>query len=278
MAKCILVASGKGGVGKSTFTAGISSALSERGLKILAIDCDIGLRSLDLLLGHSSDIVFDWGDVLLERCEAKQAIINGDVDFIAAPRSFDDGFTDEAFGAMIKELSADYDYIFIDSPAGIDRGFRLAASGADRAVVITTPDCVCVRSCSRAFSELEKLGIKNAKAFHGRAEDFAHEAEYREKFDFAVSRAVANLSTLTEYCLPFVHIDGYFLPYKGANITEELNGAERAVNELGGKVESIVEYSLPGNEGDRTIIKIRKIKTTSDKYPRKAGKPSKSPL
>lgn len=163
MAKCILVASGKGGVGKSTFTAGISSALSERGLKILAIDCDIGLRSLDLLLGHSSDIVFDWGDVLLERCEPGQAIIKGDVDFIAAPRSFDEGFTDEAFSSMIKKLSADYDYIFIDSPAGIDRGFHLAASGADRAVVITTPDCVCVRSCSRAFSELEKLGIKKIR-------------------------------------------------------------------------------------------------------------------
>lgn len=163
MAKCILVASGKGGVGKSTFTAGISEALSEKELKILAIDCDIGLRSLDLLLGHSADVVFDWGDVILGRCEPEKAVIRGEVDFIAAPRSFDDAFTDEAFSDMVKSLSDDYDYIFIDAPAGIDRGFRLAASGADRAVVITTPDCVCVRSCSRAFAELDRLGIEDIK-------------------------------------------------------------------------------------------------------------------
>lgn len=158
MANKILVASGKGGVGKSTFTAGISKALSEREKKILAIDCDIGLRSLDLLLGHSSDIVFDWGDVILGRCSVEQAIIKGEVDFIAAPRNADDAFTNEAFKKMIDTVSDAYDYIFIDSPAGIDRGMLLAAHGADSAIVITTPDSVCVRSCSRAFSELEKLG------------------------------------------------------------------------------------------------------------------------
>lgn len=163
MANRILVASGKGGVGKSTFTAGVSKALSERSKKILAIDCDIGLRSLDLLLGHSSDIVFDWGDVILGRCSAKQAIIRGNVDFIAAPRNSDDAFTDEAFRKMVDSVSDDYDYIFIDSPAGIDRGMHLASCGADTAVVITTPDSVCVRSCSRAFSELDKLGKSDIK-------------------------------------------------------------------------------------------------------------------
>ncbi len=163
MANRIIVASGKGGVGKSTFTAGISKALSERDKKILAIDCDIGLRSLDILLGNSAEIVFDWGDVLLGRCSVKQAIIHGDVDFITAPRNADNAFTGEAFRKMVDSVSEDYDYIFIDSPAGIGHGMQLAAFGADNAVVITTPDNVCVRSCSRAFNELESLGKENIR-------------------------------------------------------------------------------------------------------------------
>lgn len=163
MAEKILVASGKGGVGKSTFTAGISKELSLRGKKVLAIDCDIGLRSLDLLLGCSADVVFDWGDVILGRCTVNQAILTGDVDFIAAPGSTNEEFTGEAFMEMVESVSAGYDYIFIDSPAGISHGMQLAACGAEKAVVITTPDNICVRSCSRAFSELEKLGKKDIR-------------------------------------------------------------------------------------------------------------------
>lgn len=159
MAKRIVITSGKGGVGKSTLTAGLSRALSERSLRVLAIDCDIGLRSLDILLGHSSDVVFNWGDLLSGRCDAEQAIIKGDADLLAAPSAFDDSFTEKAFGEMIGSLSDSYDYILLDSPAGIDRGFRIAAAGAESALTVTTPDSVCVRSCSRAFSELDKCGI-----------------------------------------------------------------------------------------------------------------------
>lgn len=163
MANRILVTSGKGGVGKSTFTAGVSKALSERGKKVLAIDCDIGLRSLDIFLGRSADVVFDWGDVILGRCSVNQAIIKGKIDFIAAPRSSDEAFTADVFKEMVDSISADYDYIFIDSPAGIGHGMHLAAFGADKAVVISTPDKICVRSCSKAFSELEKLGKTNIR-------------------------------------------------------------------------------------------------------------------
>lgn len=133
MAEIILVASGKGGSGKSTFTVGVSKALASCGKRVLAIDCDIGLRSLDLLLGVSESVVFDWGDLLEGRCSAEQALIKGSVDLLAAPRAYGDGFTDEGFRQMVAGFDNDYDFIFLDSPAGIDRGFTLAASGARRA-------------------------------------------------------------------------------------------------------------------------------------------------
>lgn len=163
MAEIIVVASGKGGSGKSSFVTGVSRALARLGKKVLTIDCDIGLRSLDLLFGVSENVVFDWGDLLLDRCSAKQAIIKGDVDLLTAPRSFCDDFTESAVSKLFKSFSEEYDYIFIDSPAGIDRGFRLAACAAEKAIVISTPDMVCVRSCSRAFDELRRMGVEDVR-------------------------------------------------------------------------------------------------------------------
>ena len=163
MAEIILVSSGKGGSGKSSFTAGVSRALAADGKKVLAVDCDIGLRSLDLLFGVSDKVVFDWGDVLLGRCSAEQAVVKGNVDLLAAPSRFNDGLTPAAIKKLIKSLKPEYDYILIDSPAGIDRGFELAAASAERAVVVSTPDSICVRSCSRAFDELHRLGVNDVR-------------------------------------------------------------------------------------------------------------------
>lgn len=163
MAEIIVVASGKGGSGKSSFVTGVSRILAEQGKKVLAIDCDIGLRSLDLLFGVTESVVFDWGDLLLDRCTREQALIKGDIDLLAAPRNFYDEFTTDAVAKLFKSFSEDYDYIFLDSPAGIDRGFQLAAAAADKAIVISTPDSVCVRSCSRAFDELRRLKIENVR-------------------------------------------------------------------------------------------------------------------
>ena len=163
MAEIIVVASGKGGSGKSSFTAGVGRALANLGKKVLAIDCDIGLRSLDLLFGVSEKVVFDWGDLVCDRCTFEQALISSEIDLLAAPRNFSDDLSPEATSEVFRSFSEDYDYIILDSPAGIDRGFRLAASGADRAVVITTPDNICVRSCARAFDELRRLGIEDAR-------------------------------------------------------------------------------------------------------------------
>ncbi len=163
MAEIIVIASGKGGSGKSSFVTGIGRALAIQGKKVLAADCDIGLRSLDLLFGVTESVVFDWGDLLLERCTREQAVIKGPVDLLAAPRSFCDEFTPDAVSKLFKSFSEEYDYILLDSPAGIDRGFQLSASGADRAVVVSTPDSICVRSCSRAFNELRRLGVEDVR-------------------------------------------------------------------------------------------------------------------
>ena len=163
MAQIILVASGKGGSGKSSFVTGVGRALASLGKKVLAADCDIGLRSLDIMLGVTEKVVFDWGDLLLERCTAEQAVIKGDIGLLAAPRSYSDEFTPEATAKLFKSFSEDYDYILLDSPAGIDRGFSLAASASDKAIVISTPDSVCVRSCSRAFDELRRMGKEDVR-------------------------------------------------------------------------------------------------------------------
>lgn len=125
---------------------------------------------------------------------------------------------------------------------------------------------------------INELRLDNITAVHGRAEDLAHNAEYRESFDLCVSRAVANMSTLSEYCLPFVKTGGLFIPYKSGKIEEEKNTAVSAINKLGGNMESVISLLLPGSDVERTFIPVKKVKATQKKYPRKAGLPSKEPL
>ena len=125
---------------------------------------------------------------------------------------------------------------------------------------------------------IEELGLESVQTLHGRAEDYARKTEYRESFDLCVSRAVANLSTLSEYCLPFVKKDGTFISYKGGASDQEVKQAERAVDLLGGKVETIYKFTLPGTDMGRTLVEIKKIKNPPRRYPRKAGQPAKEPL
>lgn len=125
---------------------------------------------------------------------------------------------------------------------------------------------------------IKQLGLKKIKAVHGRAEDYGRDREYREKYDYCVSRAVANLSTLSEYCMPYVKIGGAFIPYKSGKIEEELNQAKGAVKLLGGKIEEVITFMLPKTDVERSFIVVRKKEGTSKKYPRKAGLPGKEPL
>ncbi len=125
---------------------------------------------------------------------------------------------------------------------------------------------------------IDKLGLSEIETFHGRAEDYARKKEFRENFDICLSRAVANLSTLSEYCLPFVKKGGYFVSYKSEKISEEFENAKNAIKALGGAYEKQVEFYLPDSDIYRNLFMIRKVNNTSLKYPRKAGLPSKEPI
>lgn len=125
---------------------------------------------------------------------------------------------------------------------------------------------------------VEKLGLSGVEFYHGRAEDLGQNPMHRERYDLAVSRAVANLSTLSEYDLPFVKQDGYFIAMKSGNLDTELEKGKKAIHLLGGKLEAIEEYTLPETDIARTLLLIRKVESTAKKYPRKAGIPAKEPL
>lgn len=125
---------------------------------------------------------------------------------------------------------------------------------------------------------VDNLGLKKVETIHGRAEEYAKQKEYRETYDLCVSRAVANLSTLSEYCLPYVKVQGHFVPYKSGKIEEELRESEKALKILGGHLENVHKFHLGDTDMSRSLVVIKKEKSTPKKYPRKAGMPSKEPL
>lgn len=125
---------------------------------------------------------------------------------------------------------------------------------------------------------IRELGLQDIRCIHGRAEDFAKQKEYRENFDLCVSRAVANMSTLSEYCMPYVKVNGYFVPYKSGKIDEELEQAKKAVAVLGGNIEHVEKFQLLDTDMERSFVVVKKQKATPKKYPRKAGMPSREPI
>jgi len=125
---------------------------------------------------------------------------------------------------------------------------------------------------------IDALGLENIKTIHGRSEDAGHNAELRGNFDICVSRAVANMSVLTELCLPFVNQGGCFTAYKAGGSDEEVTEAAGAIRILGGKIERMERFTLPGSDIERTFVVVKKQKDTPKNYPRKAGVPAKEPL
>lgn len=125
---------------------------------------------------------------------------------------------------------------------------------------------------------IEKINLNKVKTIHGRAEDFGQDFKYREKYDVAVSRAVAPLNVLLEYMLPFVKVGGQCICMKGNNCDEEIENSKRAIEILGGKIEKIKKFNLPNSDNNRTIFIIKKVQKMNRQYPRKAGIPTKSPL
>lgn len=196
----------------------------------------------------------------------------------------------------ITEEAAVYEKHFLDSlslfrmvkPAQlkgkklIDVGTGAGFPGLVLAIAVPELEVVLMDSLNKRIRFLadtvEKLGLSNVKTIHARAEELARDKSCREQFDYVVSRAVANLSTLCEYDLPFVRTGGTFVAYKSEKAEEELQNAGKAISVLGGKVETVDSFQLPGTDYERCLIVIRKSRPSPGKYPRKAGTPSKEPI
>lgn len=159
--KKLLFTSGKGGVGKSTLSVSFAKLLSQRGNRVLLVDFDMALRTLDIMLGVGNMVLYDWYDVIDGRCTPSQAILSSDrgPDLLAAPpdRPY---FDNSSVEWLINQYEDSYDYIILDSPAGVGRGFEAASCTAGFAFVVSTPDIVCVRSAEVAGEKLEKAGIE----------------------------------------------------------------------------------------------------------------------
>lgn len=164
----------------------------------------------------------------------------------------------------------------------LDLGTGAGFPGIPLKIIFPNLNITLVDSLNKRIKFLNEvigqLFLTHISAVHGRAEDLGNDKNYRESFDLCVSRAVANLSTLSEYCLPFVCVGGYFVSYKSEKIEEELDHSKTAIKILGGQMDNVITFQLPGTDAGRSLIKIRKSKSTPNKYPRKAGTPGKEPL
>ncbi|MDO5026768.1 MAG: 16S rRNA (guanine(527)-N(7))-methyltransferase RsmG [Tissierellia bacterium] len=172
--------------------------------------------------------------------------------------------------------------INLDNVSLIDIGTGGGFPGIPLKIAHPTIDLTLLDSLRKRITFLtdliRDLNLKTSKAIHARAEEYAHKKEFREVFDLATSRAVAELRTLVEYCLAYVKEGGYFIAMKGPNYQEELQAASNAIKIMGGRLEEVIEYDLPQDMGTRSLIIIKKIKKTPIKYPRSQGKPRSKPL
>lgn len=164
MAEKIIIASGKGGSGKTSLCTGLAMSLRKNGNFVLIVDCDIAQGCIDFMLSTDSNALYSWGDIISSGCEYGDAICSGGgVDYLTAPKKFKEEYTCEEFKKLIDHLDNKYSYIIFDSPAGITGGFSLAAGCADKGIVVSTPDEVCVRAAARAVDELYDAGVEDVR-------------------------------------------------------------------------------------------------------------------
>ncbi|WP_426448669.1 septum site-determining protein MinD [Paenibacillus sp. S-38] len=169
MGEAIVITSGKGGVGKTTTSANIGTALALQGKKVVMVDTDIGLRNLDVVMGLENRIIYDLIDVAEGRCRLPQALVKDkrfdELYMLPAAQTKDkSAITPEAVRQIVLELKRDFDYVIIDCPAGIEQGFKNAVAGADKAIVVTTPENAAVRDADRIIGLLEKEpGVESPK-------------------------------------------------------------------------------------------------------------------
>lgn len=183
---------------------------------------------------------------------------------------------------FVDSLAVNCVYSFKKTDRVVDIGTGAGFPGIPLKIMYPDTSFTLLDSLNKRIKFLDEVirinSLDGIETLHGRAEDYARDKNYREAFDVCVSRAVANLSTLSEYCLPYVKVGGVFISYKAGQLDEELKASERAIKLLGGEIKEIHKLTLPDTDIDRTFVVIKKTAATSKKYPRKAGLPSKEPL
>ena len=165
MGKVIVVTSGKGGVGKTTTTANLGTALALLGKTVVVVDADVGLRNLDIVMGLESRVVYTSMDVIDKQCELNKALVkdrrvDGLTLLAASQKNNKDDMQPEQMKAVCSKLQTDHDFVLVDSPAGIERGFNNASAGAEEAIVVTTPDVSAIRDADRIIGLLQHAGIE----------------------------------------------------------------------------------------------------------------------
>ena len=230
-------------------------------------------RDLDALCIHLSDSQIEQFLIYYEMLFERNKVIN-----LTAISEYEDvlkkHFVDSMCLVKACELPAGISLIDVGTGAGFP---GLALKIAFPGLKVTLLDSLNKRVLF-LDDVIRELGLKGVDTVHGRAEDFAKPGKLREKYDLCVSRAVANLSTLSEYCLPFVKIGGMFIAYKSEKVFEELSNADHSISLLGGELEQQFEFTLPNSDIYRNLVVVRKKKKTSAKFPRKSGVPSRDPL
>lgn len=260
MSEVIVITSGKGGVGKTTTSANIGTALNLLGKKVVLLDADIGLRNLDVVMGLENRIVYDLVDVVEGRCRTKQALIKDkryDGLFLlpAAQTRDKDAVSPEQMKKLCTSLKEEFDYIIVDCPAGIEQGFKNAVAGADRAIVVTTPEVSAVRDADRIIGLLEANGISNTQLIINRV-----------RMNMVKRGDMMAMDDVVE----ILAIDLIGVVPDDENIVITTNKGEPAVsdkNSLAGKAFRNVAERIEGNEvpfldleaGNGLIDKIRKI-------------------